>query len=142
MNQNAEFLNYIYQNAQMGIEAIDQLVNIVEDPEFFKLLRTQLNEYEKIKDEASEKLNETGHEEKEVGKFAQISSYMMISIKTLTDRSSRHLAEMMLEGSNKGIIEITKHLSDYSDSDEDTKRLAEKLLKTEQSNVESLKKFL
>lgn len=31
MNANAEMLNFIYQNSQMGVRTIDQLLEIAED---------------------------------------------------------------------------------------------------------------
>ena len=46
MNGNAELLNFIYQNSQMGVDTIKQLMGIVEDAEFKKHLESQLNEYQ------------------------------------------------------------------------------------------------
>ena len=31
MNANAEFLNYVYQNSQMGVDTLEQLLDITED---------------------------------------------------------------------------------------------------------------
>lgn len=33
MNANVEFLNYIYQNSQMGVDTLNQLLGITEDGE-------------------------------------------------------------------------------------------------------------
>lgn len=48
MNGRAELLNFVYQNAQMGVNTIQQLIGIAEDEEFKNHLKAQLEEYEAI----------------------------------------------------------------------------------------------
>ena len=142
MNKHIEFLNYIYQNAQMGIVGIDDIITKVEDKEFEKLLNEQKADYENICNEAIQILKKYGKEQKELNKMTKMSSYMMVKMKTMTDCSTSNLAKMMMEGSNKGIIEITEKLNNYEEKDEEIVSLANKLLETEQNNLDDLKKFL
>lgn len=142
MNQNAEFLNYLYQNSQMGITTIGQLTEKVEDPAFSKQLNSQLKEYEALNQSASRQLREHGKVEKELPKMAEMGAHMSIAMKTLKDHSPAHISEMMMQGSMMGIIEVTKNIKKYPNASPEVKQLAEKLLKTEQSNIESLKQFL
>ena len=74
--------------------------------------------------------------------MAKISSYMMTQMKTMSDSSTSNLAKMMMEGSNKGIIEITEKLNNFAEQDEEIVALANKLLETEQNNLDNLKQFL
>jgi len=142
MDANTEYLNYIYQNAEMGVETIRQILEIIEDSDFSKHLQTQLKEYTEINCEAKKKLNEAGHEEKDIGNMQKVMAYMSISMKTLTDKSISHISEMMIKGSAMGIIEATKNIRIYADADKDIVALAKKLLKTEENNFERLKKYL
>ena len=142
MNKHIEFLNYIYQNAQIGIVGIDDIITKVEDKEFEKLLNEQKADYENICNEAIQILKKYGKEQKELNKMTKMSSYMMVKMKTMTDCSTSNLAKMMMEGSNKGIIEITEKLNNYEEKDEEIVSLANKLLETEQNNLDDLKKFL
>jgi len=64
---------------------------------------------------------------------------MMLLIKK--DEENK-IAKMMIEGSNKGIIEITEKLNSFKNCDIEIKDLAKKLLATEQHNLEELKKYL
>ncbi len=80
MDGNTELLNYIYQNSQMGIETIEQLLKIVEDKEFTRHLQVQLEEYKSLNQTAKQILNERGHEEKEIGNMEKITSYMSINL--------------------------------------------------------------
>ncbi len=142
MNANVELLQYICQNTEMGKSAIKQLVGVVEDPEFQRVVESQYREYDEIYDLAHRALEERHKEAKSVGPMAKISSYIMINVNAIADGSVSSMAEMMMKGSNKGIIEITKHLNDMHQVDPDVRRLAERLLKFEQNNVEQLKPYL
>ncbi len=142
MDKNTELLNYIYQNSQMGIKTLNQLIEIVEDNNFKNQLQTQLNEYTSINSVALQKLKELGHEEKGIGNMAKISAYMSISIKTLIDKSPCHISEMLIQGSTMGIIDATKNIQKYNDADNQILQIADKLLKTEQNNIEQLKHYL
>ena len=142
-HKNVELLNYISKNTEMGKSSIKQLLEVVKHPEFRETIESQYREYDEIYDLAHQAL-ETRHEEaKNVNPMAKISSYIMINFNNLTDGSESSMAEMMLKGSNSGIVESTKHLNDLGDQVEpDVKQLAERLMKFEKRNVEDLKKFL
>ena len=142
MKENIEFLNYIYQNAQMGVVGIDDIINKITDEDFENVIKEQKDDYETICKETSAIFKKYGKEEKELPMMAKVGSYMMSEMKTLTDSSTNMLAKMMIEGSNKGIIEITEQLNNYSGDDEEIRTLANKLLKIEQKNLDNLKKFL
>ncbi len=49
MNANAEFLNYVYQNSQMGVDTLEQLLDITEDEKLQAYLKKQLEGYCKLK---------------------------------------------------------------------------------------------
>ncbi len=48
MNGNAEMLNFIYQNAEMGVETLNKLKAVTDDPEFERYLDAQYTEYKEI----------------------------------------------------------------------------------------------
>jgi hypothetical protein len=142
MNGNVELLNYIYQNSQMGLDTIKQILEIANDEGFKKQLQSQVNEYRSINDLAKGLLQQNGCEEKGISKLAEISTYMSISMHTLTDKTPSHISEMLIQGSTMGITDATKNIKKYKDANKDILDLADKLLKFEQNNIEQLKKFL
>jgi hypothetical protein len=142
MDGNKEMLNYIYQNSQMGVNTIEQLVKISEDAKFKDYLDSQLKEYKEINHKVMEIINRMGFEEKGIGTLGEISTYMMINMKTLMDKSTSHIAEMMINGSTMGIIQATKALKNHHDTDKNIVALMEKLIETEENNFQQLKKFL
>ncbi len=142
MNGNTELLNYIYQNCQMGVESLNHLLEISKDEKLNVQMNSQLREYKCMCEKACNKLKELGHEEKGIGNMAKISTYMSISAKTLMDKTPCHMAEMLIQGSTMGIIDVTKNIKKYQDADIQIVKLADNLLKEEQKNIEDLKCFL
>lgn len=142
MNGNAELLNFIYQNSQMGVDTINQLVDIVEDDEFKRHIEAQYSEYKEIHQASKKLLNENGYDEKGISALEKIRTYLMINMQTLTDKSSSHVAEMLIIGSNMGVINAVKNLKKYKNAEPSIISLMERLLKYEEDNVQQLKKFL
>lgn len=142
MNGNAELLNFIYQNSQMGVDTINQLIGITEDTDFKRHLESQYKEYQDIHQSAKLKLNQNGYDEKGITAFEKIRTYLMINMQTLTDKSSSHIAEMLIIGSNMGIIDATKNLKKYQGAEPEIVNLMDQLLKFEENNIQELKKFL
>ena len=66
----------------------------------------------------------------------------MINLQTLTDKSASHIAEMLIIGSNMGIINAVKNLKKYKNAEPSIIDLMNRLLKFEEDNVQQLKEFL
>lgn len=143
MNTDAELLNFVYQNSQMGIKTLQKLIPMVKDESLKKQLQSQLDEYQKINCLAKEYLNQHGCEEKNIGTLEQVSAYMMINMKTMMDQSAGHIAQMLIQGSNMGIIDAIKNIRKYEhEAQRDNLLLMKRLLKFEEDNVEQLKQYL
>ena len=142
MDSDRALLNYVYQNAEMGTRTIDKLLGIVEDKEFLRHLEAQKKEYSAFEREAGNLLEQNGCDARGLSALEKMGAYLMIDMQTLTDRSASHVAEMMMEGSNMGVINAVKNLKKYPDAGRDTRALMERLLKEEEDNVQQLKKFL
>lgn len=143
MSADAEMLNFIYQNSQMGVETLNQLIPMIDNEAFKKRIEAQLREYEQIHQEAKKLLNRHGYDEKGIGALEKIMAYLMIDMKTLMDKSSSHIAEMLIQGSNMGIIDAVKRIKQYEkDAEKEVTALMKRLLKFEENNVERLKEAL
>ena len=142
MNANAEFLNYVYQNSQMGVDTLQQLLDITEDEKLQAYLEKQLEGYRKFHSEARDLLNRNGYDEKGLGTFEKVRTYLMVNLQTMTDAST-HIAKMLIQGSSMGITEAVKKLHQYENNvEKDIKKLMERLQEFEEENVEKLKEFL
>jgi len=142
MNGNEELLNFIYQNAEMGTKTLEQIVGIVKEEEFKLQLQSQQNEYHNIRQEVKKLLVERGFGEKGVSSFDKVKTYLMINMQTLTNQSNSHIAELLLTGTNAGIVEANKQISNYAGADKEIIKLVEKLLAFEEKNCRKLKELL
>ncbi len=144
MINDMTMLNFIRQNTQMGRQGIMDVLPKVENENssFTGALNRQMREYENIYAEADKMLGELGGQRENISAMSRISSQMMTTMKTMTDSSVSHIADMMIQGSSMGVTKIIQHQKDYDQSNPRITALADKLLKTEQNNIEELKKFL
>lgn len=142
MSEEVEFLNYIYKNAKMGVVGIDNVITKTTEEKFEKLLKKEREEYEEVAREAEDILKKYGKQNEEISMMAKMSTKMMSEMTLLKDSSVQTIAKMMIEGTNKGIIEITEKLNAYNNTDAEIVVLANKLKATLEKNIEELKKYL
>ena len=141
-NEETKYLNKLYQGAEMGVIGIDTVIDKAHKEEFRENLLSQKKEYEKMEAKIVEILKKYGCEEKKIGMMAKKSSEMMSEMKIKIDDSDSQIAKMMMEGNNKGIIEITKIKNEYNGTDEEIKNIIDDFLKTMGQNLEDMKKYL
>lgn len=140
-NTNIKFLNLIYQNAQMGLIGIDTVIGKVEKEVIAKIIHEQKREYEEILADAKKILLEYGVKEEEISKLKELSSKMMAKMMTM-GKSDQEIVKLMMEGNQKGVLEITAELNNYEGEDKEILKLAERLLATSEHNREEFKKYL
>lgn len=140
-NTNIKFLNLIYQNAEMGLIGIDTVIKKVENETIAKIIHEQKREYEEILADAKKILIKYGAKEEEISKLKELSSKAMASVMTM-GKSDKEIAKLMMEGNQKGVLEITSELNNYEGDDEEIINLAKRLLATEEHNREEFKKYL
>lgn len=141
-NEEIKILNKLFQCAQMGVIGIDSVIEKAHQENLVEALQSQRKEYDNICERIVSILKKYGCEEKEIGSWAKKSSEIMSEMKTKFDNSDSQIAKMMMEGNNKGIIEVTKIKNEYSNEDKEITALIEEFLQTEQNNLEEMKKYL
>ena len=142
MNNKCEFLNYIYKNAEMGIVGINCVINKVKDNKLKKLILKHKNEYNEITCEAKALIKKYNGEKEGISIVAKLGSAIITNINLLKDESDKNIVKMLIEGTNKGLIEIIDKLNTYNIDEPAIEVLGTKLKKTLEKNIESLKKYL
>ena len=143
MSENTELLQFVHKNVEMGRETIPKVKELVEEPEFRRALDGQLEEYNKIAAQTEAAICRRGAEPQEPGQLSEAMSSLMLRMKTLADPSPSHIAEMMIQGSTMGVVQMTRRIHELKDrGDREAVDLACRLLKTEENNIKQLKSFL
>ena len=139
---NLEILNKIYENAQMGSNSITYVSEKTDDTELLKELQNELTQYNEVSSEASQKILELNEIPKESGPMAQVGLWSSVQMNTLMDKSTSHIAEMMMQGNAMGVIDMAKTIKNAENKSADAEQLAQKLIETEENNFQNMKQFL
>ena len=141
MLHEMELLQYIYKTADMGCEGIHAVEKHAEEKMLDELKR-ECKEYEHIRGEADMLIRRQGDEPAGTGLMAKLSTEMMSAGQMAMDDSRGKIAEMMIQGTTMGIVKTIRHLKDYTQESDEARRLGERLLKTQENNVEKMKAYL
>lgn len=142
MPENIDLLEEIYQTTKMGLDATRLVMPKVEDECLRSDMNRQVKNYRDINKRARSMLRSEGYPEEEKGRLHKAVVKSSIKMNTLTNKSPNHIAEMMIQGTNMGIITVTKKLNQLDYADAGAKELAEDYLAGEQENIETMKKYL
>ena len=142
MEQEINALDEVNKGVSMGKDATHFILDKTNDKKLKKELETQYKEYEK-KAKQIEKLytkysDDNPHETNFVNKML---TWYGVEVKTLLDNSSSKIAELMLQGTNMGIIEGKKLLNN-KDLDKKVHEIIEEFVDMQETAVENLKHFL
>lgn len=140
--KDIELLQFIRQNAQMGTVTLSTLANMLGEGSMKATVKKQLAEYQFVFEVAGRKLDTAQAEAKDVSPMMQTAATAMINIQSITDKSESHIAEMVIVGSTRGVIETTRRIRDYKDANVDIVNLAFRLLSIEQNNIDDLKHYV
>lgn len=142
MDQNAKLTKVMCETARMGAEAVSMLLNKTDDEGMRETMLSQKAMYEKFDREGEKMLKQAGQHVKKQGPLARAGTWMGIQMDTMIDNSPSHLADMLIQGSTMGVIEITRAKSENPEADGEAVRLADAYLTEENENIEKLKKYL
>jgi hypothetical protein len=147
-------LQDIYNGAVMGTQAITYLLPKVNNARFRSDLQTQNKQYQETAGQAEGQLKALGVCPKEPDTWQTKMLWMCIQGKTMYNKDTSHLAELMIQGSNMGILNLTKAVNGYPKAGEgqadQTKKdvrqkaldLAKATIQGEEDNINRLKAYL
>ena len=141
-NDNLSLLEAVVQNTEMGKNTLEQIVPMTDDVQFKAELLRERNIYRELNQEAHTAIEACCGTAQGQSAMAKLNTRMGIGMKTLTDKSTRNLAEMLSEGSSQGVMDCIKSQKDYPDAAPGSKRLMQKVQDFEEDNRIRLERFL
>lgn len=142
-NQNLNILDEVNKGATMGMDAISFVSEKVTDNTFKEVLDTEFNKYEKISERVNEVYeNYSSKEPHETTPMNKAMTWYGIQMKTMTDDSTSKLSELLMQGTNMGIIEGRRLLNQNPDAAQDVKSILNDFVVMQEDSVETLKKYL
>lgn len=142
MKENINALDEIHKGACMGVDAINFVLDKVEDEEFKTELEHQLDNYHdiaKIVEDIYPKYDDG--EPHETTAMNKMMTWSNVEMKTMSDKSNSKIAELLLQGTNMGIIEGRRILNN-KELDDEVKKIVSKYCTMQEKSVEALKEYL
>ena len=144
----AHLADHIYKNAKMGADSIADALKGIKDPMEKEKIKSELtrqyDEYENIASKAEKMLVEMNIKPKEENMMAKMGAKAGIMMNMMTDSTSSHVAEMMIEGLSMGITDTTKRSRQAEEKGCDPRavRLAAELISFQEKSVDIMKRYL
>ena len=142
MDNNINALDELYKGCCMGIDALTFILSKVDGNDFKDLLEKQLSEYEelsnKIDDIYRDYTNSSIHETNLVEK---VRTWYGIQKDTILDNSTSNLADLLVQGTNMGIVEGRKILN-HKKLDKKVHKICSEYIKVQEKQLEKLKEYL
>ena len=142
MDQNYGLLQAIVENGRTGADACDQLLKKTEDAKMRDELMLEKQHYEQCVRDAEKAISKMGREPHPKGMAARMGMWMGMQMNTMMDRSTPHIAEILIQGATMGVVEITKARNAYADADAQAQGIASNMITRQQDAIERLKSFL
>ena len=139
---NKDMLSSIVKTVQMGQVGIRSVRDTPMKQELQEALDSQLREYDAIETEAQNIAQERGWKLQELNPAIRAMSELLYRMQLMGGNYDSKIAGMMIQGNTRGVITGMKNARQHQNRDGRITALSEKLLKTEDRNIDQMKPFL
>lgn len=142
-NQNLNILDEINKGSTMGMDAISFISKKVTDSTFKEVLDGEYSKYRDISERVNQLYsNYSDKEPHQTNAMNKMMTWYGIQMKTMTDDTTSKLSELLMQGTNMGIIEGRRLLNQNHDAAQDVKNILNDFVVMQEDSVETLKKYL
>lgn len=143
-NQEMNVLDEVNKGATMGMDAINYIMPKIKDGEFKNTLNVEYNKYKDISRRANNLYDNytTNKEPHKTNAMNKMMTWYGVQMNTIEDKSNSKISELLLQGTNMGIIEGRKLLNHNQNIEKDIKLLLDDFVKMQEDSVEKLKTYL
>ena len=137
-----EILREVQKNTDRAIQAIDTLSEKVRDDALFQELSKEKLWYSVIQNKATDRLQSERADGYHNSTLQDMMQKGGLQMNTLTNCSTSRIAELMIQGSSRGITNIWKSMNHHQNSGNTSMEIAKELVDFEEKAISRLKKFL
>ena len=142
-NQNLNILDEVNKGATMGMDAISFVSEKADEQKFKDVLNVEYNNYKDISNRVNKLYdNYSNKEPHETNAMTKMMTWYGIQMKTMSDSTTSKLSELLMQGTNMGIIEGRRLLNQNSDIAPDVHNILNDFVVMQEDSVETLKKYL
>lgn len=127
---------------KMAVASIDEVLDKVHAAPMKQLLEESKAHHEKLGNEIHSLLLQHQSEEKEPSVMAKGMSWLKTNMKMTMDESDATVADLITDGCNMGVKSLHRYLNQYSDADNTSKAVCNRLVKIEEELCRDLRAYL
>lgn len=127
---------------QMGVSAIDDVLERVQAPDMYRRLSACKRAHESLKTEINGMLADCHDDGKAPNPLAQGMSWLKTNTAMAMNGSDQTIASLMTDGCNMGVKSLTRYLNQYEAASEDSKDITKRLIDLEQQLSDDLREYL
>ena len=140
---NVKVLDEVNKGATMGMEAIHFVSDKVGDERFKKVLDVEYGKYKDIANKVDNIYSQyTQGQPQETNFMNKMMTWYGVNMKTMTDQSNSKISELLMQGTNMGIIEGRRLLNNNPSVDDEVRQILNDFVVMQEDSVETLKKYL
>ena len=142
MKTSKELLSSIIKTSQMGQVGIRCVMDHAVSNHLKHDLKSQLQEYDMIEQEAQRIAAARGWDVPELDSAAKFMSKAYTRANLMVGNVDSRIAAMMINGNTRGMIKSIKNMHHGNQADLRIQRLSEKLLTHETANIRQMQEYL
>ena len=140
---NVKVLDEVNKGTTMVMDAIHFVSSKVGDERFKKVLNVEYGKYKKISERIDNIYSKYAIKEPhETNKMEKLMTWYGINMRTMSDQSNSKISELLMQGTNMGIIEGRRLLNNNPSVDNEVKNILNDFVVMQEDSVETLKKYL
>ena len=141
-NDDVKVLQEVQRNTKMAMKAIDAVSEKIFDDNLAMQVTRESMKYADIYNKATDRLLEgKAASYKETG-FQDMMLKGGVKANTMFNTSTSHIAEIMIQGSNRGLTSMWKAINHNEKAGDVSMEVAKELMDFEEKNIERLKSYL
>jgi len=127
---------------QMGVSAIDQVLDNVESPKMKAMLSSSKDEHHRLMKEVQAALDRFHEDGKAPNPMAKAMSTVKTNMEMMMKPTDATIADLITDGCNMGVKSLSKYLNQYAAADETAKDVCKKLIAMEEQLAKDLRGYL
>ena len=142
-NQNLNILDEVNKGATMGMDAISYVSEKASDSNFKKVLEIEYNKYQKISERVNDLYDNYSYKKPhETNTMNKMMTWYGIQMRTMMDDTTSKLSELLMQGTNMGIIEGRRLINQNQHAESNVKNILHDFVTMQEDSIETLKKYL
>lgn len=127
---------------KMGISSIDEVLDKVQNKEFYNLLQECKETHEQLGQETHDILNDYDDTGKAPNPIAKGMSWIKTNAMLTISPNDKTIADLITQGCNMGVKSLNRYLNQYKAAEEKAKDITKRLINSEEKLTTDIRKYL